>query len=49
MGEIDFPRGFTPFVKRGRSPMIKRSVHCTDFRRPYRAMVATDLTQAKAG
>jgi hypothetical protein len=37
-----------PFFRRGRSPMVKRPVHCTDFRRPYRAMVARDLTQAKA-
>jgi hypothetical protein len=29
--------------------MVKRPVHGTDFRRPYRAMVARDLNQAKAG
>ena len=27
--------------------MVKRSVHCTDFRRPYRAMIARDLTRLK--
>ena len=45
-----FSRGCTPFVKRGRSPMVKRPTHYTDFRRPFsfRAMVARDLTQAKA-
>jgi hypothetical protein len=48
-GTLDFPVALPPFVKRDRSP-VKRPVHCTDFRRPYsyRAMVARDLTQAKA-
>jgi len=39
-----FPVAVPTFVKRGWSPMVKRPVHCTDFRRPYRAMVAKDLT-----
>jgi hypothetical protein len=26
--------------------MVKRPVRCTDFRRPYRAMVARDITSS---